>query len=286
MRICTDCVQSMPRCRECDLPMAADSLNGVCVTCSRSLLLCLACGVPVKGRYYEFDGLGPYCEQCYHQRPPCDVCSAPLTYEHWLLSDGRMICANCHATAIYTPATAVNLYNQMKELTSERLGLTLNIPTGLALVDRNQLHEVIRQQRDPERDSSFDRVQATENYWDINSVLEVEVEQTLGLYARRGMRRGIYIQTGLPRMLFLQVAAHEYAHAWQGENSPTLRDGLVHEGFAEWVAYHVLGFHDYRRGQERMLRRQDLYGQGLRWALDVEADHGYQGVIEACRRAV
>ena len=265
--------------------MAADSHNGICVTCSRSSLLCLACGKPVKGRYLEFDGQGPYCQECYDQRPPCDVCSAPLTDEHWQLSDGRTVCANCHATAIYTPAEAVALYNQMKDVAGEQLGLTLNIPTGLALVDRNQLREVIRLQKEPERESPSAHAQAISNSLDPASALELEAERTLGLYARRGMRRGIYVQTGLPRMLFLQVAAHEYAHAWQGENIPTLRDGLVHEGFAEWVAYKVLGFYEYRRGQEQMLRRQDLYGQGLHWALDEEAAHGYAGVIEACRRA-
>lgn len=266
--------------------MAADSHNGMCVTCSRSFRMCLACGKPIKSRYYEFDGQGPYCQECYNQRPPCDVCGAPLTDEHWQLSDGRKTCANCHSTAIYTPAEAVTLYNQMKEVTGERLGLTLNIPTGLALVDHNQLREVIRLQKEPEQESSSALAQADLNSSNPTSELEAEAERTLGLYARRGMRRGIYVQTGLPRMLFLQVAAHEYAHAWQGENIPTLRDGLVHEGFAEWVAYSVLGFYGYRLGQERMLLRQDLYGQGLRWALDQEDAHGYLGVIEACRRAV
>ena len=283
--VCMECFQGKPRCRECGLPMAADSRNGLCVTCTRSHRLCLSCGRPVQGRYYEFDGQGPYCQECYHQRPPCDVCNAPLTDEHWQLSDGRMICANCHATAIYTPAEAVALYNQLKDLTSERLGLDLNIPTGLALVDRNQLREVIRLQKDPERERPSVQAQASTPPPDPASALEMDPERTLGLYARRGMRRGIYVQTGLPRLLFLQVAAHEYAHAWQGENIPTLRDGLVHEGFAEWVAYSVLGFYGYRQGQERMLKRQDLYGQGLRWALDEEATHGYRGVIEACRRA-
>jgi hypothetical protein len=197
-----------------------------------------------------------------------------------------LICANCHTTAIYTPVEAVSLYNRLKELTGERLGLTLNIPTGLALVDRNQLREVIRLQSEPEQESSPAQARAAPGPSDLSSALEAGAERTLGLYARRGMRRGIYIQTGLPRMLFLQVAAHEYAHAWQGENIPTLHNGLMHEGFAEWVAYSVLGFYGYRRGQERMLLRQDLYGQGLRWALDQEAAYGYPGVIEACRRAV
>jgi Zinc-finger of RNA-polymerase I-specific TFIIB, Rrn7 len=233
----------------------------------------------------EFDGQGPYCQECYHQRPPCDICNAPLTDEHWQLSDGRTVCARCHATAIYTPAEAVALYNQMKDATVERLGLTLNIPTGVALVDRNQLRQVIRLQKDPGRDSPSTPLQVDSNALSTASALELDADRTLGLYARRGMRRGIYIQTGLPRLLFLQVAAHEYAHAWQGENIPTLRDGLEHEGFAEWVAYKVLGFYGYQQGQERMLRRQDLYGQGLRWALDEEAAQGYLGVIEACRRA-
>lgn len=281
LHVCMDCCHSKPRCRECGLPVAADTFDGICVTCSQSLHVCLACGKPVKSKYYQFDGLGPYCQQCYHQRPPCDVCGAPLTNEHWQLSDGRNTCANCHATAIYAPQVAVALYEEMKQTSAQHLGLTLNIPTGLALVDRNQLREVIRRQKASERGDIQGQASSI-----ASSILEDEAQRTLGLYARRGLRRGIYLQSGLPRMLFLQVAAHEYAHAWQGENCPTLRAGLMHEGFAEWVAYRLIGLYGYHRGQERMLARQDIYGQGLRWALGEEAAHGAQGVIAACRQAL
>jgi aminopeptidase N len=85
-------------------------------------------------------------------------------------------------------------------------------------------------------------------------------------------------------MLFLQVAAHEYAHAWQGENCPLLNNVLVHEGFAEWLAYRVLEYYHYSQGQQRMLQRTDLYGNGLRWALDLEARVGSAGLVDACRR--
>jgi hypothetical protein len=282
LRICVDCYRQKPRCWECGLPMATDSPDGVCMTCSQSLRRCLACGEPVQSQHYEFDGLGPYCQRCYRKRPPCDICGAPLTNEQWRLSDGRVTCAHCHATAIYLPDLAVALYQEMTTLLSAQLGLSLNIPTGLALVDRNQLREVIRQQQK----ALAQEGSASQTLVGTNAALEVEAHRTLGLYARRGMRRGIYIQTGLPRMLFLQVTAHEFAHAWQGENCPMLQAGLVHEGFAEWVAYRLLGFYGYGRGQERMLARQDLYGQGLRWALDQETACGAQGLIEACRRAV
>lgn len=279
LNVCMDCFRTRPRCQECGLPLALETQAGFCVTCSQSLRFCLACGRPVKSQYYEFDGLGPYCQQCYRQRPPCDVCGAPLTSEHWQLSDGRVMCANCHVTAIYAPDAAVALYDEMKKISAQRLGLSLNIPTGLALVDRNQLREVIRRQR-------AGMLESQPALGSSGLLLEEEAPRTLGLYARRGMRRGIYIQSGLPRMLFLQVAAHEYAHAWQGENCPTLHSGLVHEGFAEWVAYRMIGFYGYLRAQERMLARQDIYGQGLRWALAEESAHGLPGVIEACRRAL
>ncbi len=246
--------------------MAAATSSGLCATCAQGALICLACGQPIHGgRYVEIDGLAPFCETCYRERPACDVCAAPLTDERWQLADGRVSCARCHATAIYIPEQAAALYDEMKAVVANLLGLKLNIPTGMALVGRDQLEEIIRQQD--------------------NSHSAPEIGHVLGLYARRGTRRGIYVQNGLPRLLLLQLAAHEFAHAWQGENCPLLHDPLVHEGFAEWVAYKVMGHFGYARSQERMLARTDIYGQGLKWALDLEASQGAAGVVAACRQA-
>ena len=253
--------------------MAASSSGGLCETCRASLQTCLACSRPVTGKSLAFDGVGPYCLDCFRTRPPCDICSAPLTDERWQLSDDRMTCQRCHASAVFTPDVAGALYEQMKQVVFNQLGFELNIPTGLALVDRNQLKEVIR-------------LQTEGNHEQSTGHQELDPDRTLGVYARRGMRRGIYIQTGLPRMLFLQVAAHEYAHAWQGENCPILRDMLIHEGFAEWVAYHMIGYYGYRDSQQRMLARQDNYGRGLKWALSLEQSQGAGIVVEACRRSV
>ena len=270
LSICAACERDKPRCQRCGLPLAAPSASGLCETCRASLPVCLACGRPVTGKSLEFDGIGPYCLDCYRTRPPCDICGAPLTDERWQLSDGRISCQHCQASAVFTPDVAGALYDQMKKAVFSQLGFELNIPTGLALVDRNQLKEVIRLQTE-------DKPVQSAGHQDLDP------ERTLGIYARRGMRRGIYIQTGLPRMLFLQVAAHEYAHAWQGENCPILSDRLVHEGFAEWVAYHMIGYYGYRDSQERMLARQDGYGRGLKWALGLEQSQGAQTVVDACR---
>lgn len=209
-----------------------------------------------------------YCKSCYQDRPNCDVCAAPLTDKQWQLSDGRVSCAHCHATAIYDPQKAFALYEEMKSVVNQILGLKLNIPTGLALVDRKQLADVIRQQSEVNSNRAGSE--------------ELDPDKTLGVYARRGMRRGIYVQTGLPRTLLIQIAAHEFAHAWQGENCPLLRDPIVHEGFAEWLAYHVLQHYGYTQQQRNMRQRQDIYGSGLNWALNIESKVGITGVINAC----
>jgi hypothetical protein len=260
--------------------------------CAANLDFCLSCGQPIKGDinhlkeknlsgpYVEIDGVGPYCQSCYRTRPACDICSAPLTDERWQLSDGRISCAHCHNTAIYSPAEATALYEELKSIIGKNLGLYLNIPTGLALVDRNQLAMIIEKQRD-----GADRTHpAGENHLAETQGEILDPNRTLGIYARRGMRRGIYIQTGLPRRLMLQISAHEFGHAWQGENSPLLRTVLVHEGFAEWVAFSVMGYYGYLHQQRRMQSRQDVYGDGLRWALEIESAHGIPALIETVRR--
>ena len=333
LRVCLDCDLQKPHCRICGLPMAISSgrifagsasalaihpdRSGVCTTCRASpgselVPLCLACGGPIgdlsivrknSSTYYEFDGVGPYCETCYRERPPCDLCGAPLTDEHWLLSDGRILCALCHSTAIYAPVEASALYDEMKAIIAGRMGLALNIPTGLALVDRNQLSQILyvgsrqaepRPVGSPSNESPYagsphtgsPSLASKEKAPEMDSDPQPdEFRNILGVYARQGMRRGIYVQSGLPRMLFLQVAAHEFAHAWQGENCPVLKDLLVHEGFAEWVAYQVIGFYGYTKGQERMRGRNDIYGRGLKWALEIAASQGAPGVVEACRRS-
>jgi hypothetical protein len=265
LHVCQQCEVQRPRCQACGMPMANVAPEGLCTTCTVSLPRCLTCNRPIHGRFVEVDGVSPFCEDCYRERPPCDVCAAPLTDEHWRLSDGRLTCARCHATAVDTPEEAATIYEQMKNAALNLLGLSLNIPTGLALVDRNQLAEIIQMQGD--------------------DGLAHDPRNTLGIYTRRGTRRGVYIQSGLPRLLMVQVAAHEFAHAWQGENCPLQHEPLVHEGFAEWVAYKILGYFRLPHRQERMLARTDLYGQGLKWALDLEAGQGAAGVIAACCQA-
>jgi len=67
---------------------------------------CAACGALLTGGYFFLrDREERYCPACIADRPRCDACSAPLGAQHWRLHDGRLLCARCHSTAVYDPAT-------------------------------------------------------------------------------------------------------------------------------------------------------------------------------------
>jgi hypothetical protein len=270
--VCSDCLENKPRCLICSLPMALPSPNGLCVTCNATKKYCLACGGVVGKQTYMFDQRKPYCHKCVQTKKPCDSCNAPLTKQVWHLTDGRTICEYCHSKAIYSPMDADEAYAEIKMIANKELGIQLNIPTGLVLLEHHQFIDFIKDQ--------IDRI-----YINHSHKHQLDASRTLGLYARRGIRRAIYIQEGLPHSVFSQVAAHELGHAWQKENCPIVTDEMVIEGFAEWVSYRVLGFLGYRSAQKQMRSRQDIYGLGLGWALDNEGKSGIRGVLEACRKA-
>jgi hypothetical protein len=102
----------------------------------------------------------------------------------------------------------------------------------------------------------------------------------LGYFVQAHDESTIYAEACLPRGLLLGTLAHELAHAWQTEQGLHLKDALLREGFAEWVAYRVLTEGTLSALAERATRRDDIYGRGLRHFLNIENRFGYAGVIQ------
>ena len=107
-----------------------------------------------------------------------------------------------------------------------------------------------------------------------------EPQHLLGFFHRFNEQRDIYIEHYLPRALFQGVAAHELAHAWQSARVQRTQPERIVEGFAEWVAYRILLALGERAEAEQMTRRNDLYGQGLHYFLDLEGKQGKQAVLK------
>ncbi len=231
---------------------------------------CHLCGQPLGRRdwVYEVENGAAgatlvLCRACHETAPRCDVCGLPMSAPAASLPDGRLFCARCHQTAVYDPAQARALFAQVTAVVVDQLALTLNVGTDFTLVDQQHLQRLIA-----EADLAPD-----------------DPRRVIGLFVRQGRKRVMYVLSGLPRILFVQTVAHEWAHAWQGENCPLLEDALVREGLAEWVAYKTLQALGAVKKAAQMAQREGLYGEGLRHMLRLEQEQGAAAVLAFCRRS-
>ena len=156
------------------------------------------------------------------------------------------------------------LFEHVTHIVTEQLGLGLNVGADFTLVDNQHLQRLA-----------------------IEASLDIHDEQSrvIGLFIRKGRRRVMVILSGLPRILLIQTMAHEWSHAWQGENCPLLQNTLVREGFAEWTAYKTLQTMGATKKMALMKQQNGLYGDGLRQILELEQRAGVSGVMAFCRQA-
>ncbi len=234
---------------------------------SSSTLTCTSCGNRIKGGYYTFGTDEPFCKSCVHHRHRCGSCGKPVGNQHWQLHDGRFHCATCHSTAIYDTNLAHKLYQETIAGLIEQPGIVLHQEVFLRIIDapnliflRQQSVVVPGQPNDPHL-------------------------RTLGLYHRKGGIRTIYLLYGLPRIIFRSTLAHEYAHAWQGENCPNLTEFALIEGFAEWVAFYHLLWLDATKAARQMLETPHPYREALDYLFQLEQRLGTEGVLDYMRRA-
>lgn len=237
---------------------------------SRKQKHCHLCGRRLWGRGWVYTPNGAegqalvVCRRCQEGAPRCDTCGMPMGANVARLPDGRRICPHCNQTAVCDPAHAQALFERVVAIVAGPLGLRLNVGSGFALVDYPHLLRLAAEAR---------------------TTLPGDPDKVVGLFVRKGRRRVMYILSGLPQILFIQTVAHEWAHAWQGENCPLLENPLVREGFAEWVACKTLQALGAVKKMALLEQQEGVYGEGLRKMLELERREGPSGVIAFCRRS-
>jgi hypothetical protein len=280
--VCASCFASRPRCARCGVPVAdapvAAASNGkmtlLCASCLRAAPRCAACQQPIVGVWYTFEELLPtlaqrrFCSTCVQHRPRCDLCRAPVAANAAPLADGQYRCALCSSDMILGDAAAQSIYAEAVNGLHAAAGCTLKLTPHLQIVGRRRMGDVRRR---------FAH--------DISDVGAEEAgnHHVLGFFVRAHGTSTIYVELGLPRALLLGTLAHELGHAWQAEQAPHVKDPMLREGFAEWVAHRVLVARGLQAVAARATRRDDLYGRSLRHFLAVERSAGLSGVLALAR---
>lgn len=243
----------------------------LCETCARSAPRCAACHQPILGVFYTFEELLPaaaqrqFCAACVQRRPRCDLCAAPVPNGAAPLAGGQWRCALCALDVVSDLAEVRALFAQATAALVGLVGAPLRETPRLEVVSRREMGEVRGRYERSARDAKP----------------ETAGHHVLGYCVHRGGSSTIYVEQALPRTMLLGTLAHELGHAWQAERNPDLREPLLSEGFAEWVAHRVLVSAGYQTAAARATRRDDIYGRGLRHFLDLERDHGRAAVLAA-----
>jgi hypothetical protein len=270
--VCASCDATCLRCARCNVPIARSALAGanpLCATCAREAPRCDGCSQPITSTWYTFEELLPvatprkFCPRCVQGHPRCDLCRAPVADGARPLSDGQYRCALCASDIIQGDTTVREVYEEAVDGLVTALGGRLQTTPHLQVVTRRRMGEIRRKyERHPD-----DAASAASHH-------------VLGYFVQAHATSAIYVEQFLPRGLLLGTLAHELTHAWQTEQALHLKDALLREGFAEWVAYRVLFARGLAPLAERATRRDDVYGRGLRHFLDIESRYGVRGVIK------
>lgn len=248
--ICTHCYQSAPRCRYCKLPTAPqqmDAATGACPQCYAKLIHCRVCGKAILGIRYQFPFReGYFCPVCKKQRPACYICGAPVGNDLWRYPDGRIVCGDCGERAVFDVEEIARIMQESQFIAETSLGMKLHQPYLLKVERLNGLPASVPELR-------------RRIFTDGSPLYGKE----LGLYRRVGNSSEIFLLFGLiPEQLY-EASAHEFAHAWQSENSSSELSAELSEGFAQWVAAQVLRQKGFAIALERLERRNDFpYGTG------------------------
>lgn len=260
LKVCPNCESETARCDKCGVPSKELIKSGrasVCPRCSRQTERCHSCGEALLSEYsfYEGNDAIKYCFDCAKRYPRCDDCGAPSGATGTELDDGRHLCPDCRRVAYFDAGLIGSVKKKVFALVSGTMGLAVERDVAFSIEDRKFLEK-----------------KANGIHGDLN-----------GLFYRKGDNYYIYVIYGLREKDIIGVLAHEWAHAWQAENSAEDIPLELQEGFAQWVAYKVLvhfGHEDFAR---LMTEGDNMYARGLRKIFEIERQSGTVAVYKYAR---
>lgn len=263
------CEDDAPRCRVCGkICTGRFYTNSSGYLCEedfqRRAPVCYTCGNKIlEGRRYLLRDNIVICESCRNDKslPRCFVCNAPIMYQGLKFSDGRVSC-RFHAEK------AVVSQDQMPVYLARAWQLIGSYADPSIKVDPRRVSIYI-----VDKYAFNSKIKTSGLLGDVHGL-------TIGY---RGGRSDfhIYIIQGLPPDDTLTTVVHECGHVWQMFNAAGNLDSLHKEGFCEWLSYKVNKGLGHAQQVELLEKKKDnVYGKGLRYYLEIEKRGGVQGVLQ------
>jgi hypothetical protein len=265
--------QSLPKCAVCGKPVNGGLRNPIepgKVYCSQecfntTLPKCAICGRRMQS-WKTLAGAN-YCDSCA-QLPRCSDCKRPGADVK--LADGRLLCRKCDNTALFDTLRSRQLFERTRTEISEQLGLSTDHRIRFHAVDLKQLKKATK------ADNSSEQGYYSHYY---------EAQESAGVWRNTNDEYDIFLLNGLQSDEFRDVAAHELAHDIQQALYPRLKDKIVKEGFAEYVASLMeTAWGNEAINQERLKNEFKDYVNGFQKMAQIGKDGGLPAVLEYLKK--
>jgi hypothetical protein len=232
--------------------------------------ICAICGQPIQGTVYiatdkVTNEKKLICSDCI-RLPRCAICGLPMKEGGVQLPDGRYLCARDARTAVVKADDAERICVQVKDDLDRLFSRFTAFPANVdvTVIDRIDV------------DSMFS---PAGNDFESPNLLGCIHPETVNNATRYKMR----LMTGLPLAELKATCAHEYSHAWVGENVPKERRARLgrdaEEGFCELVAYLLMDSQS-EKGQKKFIL-QNRYTRGqIDLFIEAEKRYGFDQVLD------
>jgi len=232
--------------------------------------LCAICGRPISGGtiYLATDKVTDekkeICADCV-KLPSCYICGLPVK-DGTQLPDGRYLCARDGKTAVVKADEAERICAQIKDDLDRLFSRYTAFPDNVdvTVIDRIDVDTMYSPGGNDFESPNL-----------LGCIRPVEVNQVT--------RYKMSLMTGLPLAELKATCAHEYSHAWVGENAPKERRARLgrdaEEGFCELVAYLLMDAQREEAQKKFILQNRYTRGQ-VDLFIEAEKRYGFDQVLD------
>jgi hypothetical protein len=231
--------------------------------------ICAICGRPIQGTVYLVTDKvtgekKEVCADCI-KLPTCNICGLPVK-DGVQLPDGRFLCARDARTAVVKADDARQICTQVRDDLDRLFSRFTAFPENVdvTVIDRIDV------------DSMF--IMEGHNFEspDLLGCIRPVTDNDQTRYK-------MSLLIGMPLAQLKETCAHEYSHAWVGENVPKERRARLgrdaEEGFCELVGYLLMDSQNEEVEKKRVLQNHYTRGQ-IDLFIEAEKRYGFDQVLD------
>jgi hypothetical protein len=232
--------------------------------------VCAICGKEIQGPIYLMTDkvTGEKVMVCSHciKLPLCSICGLPVNASGVALPDGRYLCARDAKTVVLKADDVEHICGQVKDDLDRLFSRFTSFPTNVdvTVIDRIDV------------DSMFYTEGNGSESPDLLGCIRPET-------ANNQTRYKMSLLIGMPLAQLKETCAHEYSHAWVGENVPKERRARLgrdaEEGFCELVGYLLMVSQNEEVEKKRVLHNHYTRGQ-IDLFIEAEKRYGFDQVLD------